>query len=226
MVKKRVLLVPGFQNKKFDGREKWRNLADRLEKEGFEVMIASYSIGEPMKKSLFYYAGELKEELSVIKRPDVVIAHSMGCLVTRYAVEHLSAEYPERIKLILLEGPHQGLPNNGISFARITAKIFELIKRLPDWNVPSWDSWKDMQRGSEFFRQLNEERNAAKKNRPRQDVSYYEIGGLFAHLFPETFGLPKKICCSGRKIFPRDTHSGLKKDPKVIDYIVKIIKDP
>jgi hypothetical protein len=223
---KKVMLIPGFQNMNFDGWAKWQKLADRLKKEGFETTMATYSMGEPMKDSLFRYAEELEIEVRLIKKPDVIVAHSMGCLVARCAVEQLNAGYPAKLKLILLEGPHQGLPVKGTLFARLTAKIFELIKRLPDWDVPNWDSWKDMQQGSEFLRRLNEEANMQKSIWLKQDVSYFVIGGLFAHLFPETFGLPEEISCAGKMIFPRVTHSKLKSEPKVIDCIIEIIKEP
>lgn len=218
--------MSGFQNKQFDGREKWKKLADSLEEEGFEVMIASYSIGEAMKEPLLKYAEELEIEITLIKKPDVIIAHSMGCLVTRSAVEMLSAGYPGKLKLILIEGPHQGLPGNGVFFSRAAVKIFELIKRLPDWGVPNWKSWKDMQQGSEFLHQLNDDVGTRRRGFwLRDEVSYYEIGGMLTKLFPETFSLPQEINCSGKMIFPRVSHSSLKKNPRVIDYIVKIIKD-
>ncbi|TFG35446.1 MAG: hypothetical protein E4H47_01435 [Parcubacteria group bacterium] len=221
---KKVMLIPGFQNMKFDGWVKWQKLADRLKKEGFETSMATYSMGDPMKDSLFRYAEELEIEVRLIKKPDVIVAHSMGCLVARFAVEQLSAGFPRKMKLILIEGPHQGLPNKGISFSRITAKIFELIKSLPDRDVPNWDSWKDMQQGSEFLRQLNEEVKMKKGSWLKKDVSYYEIGGLFAHLFPETFGLPRETCCAGKMIFSKVTHSWLKSNTKVIDHVVEVIK--
>jgi predicted alpha/beta hydrolase family esterase len=217
-VAKKVLLVSGFQNKKFDARSKWHKLAGRLEEAGCDVLVSDYGHGEPTKDSISNFGRELAREIRAF-RPDVIIAHSMGCLVTRWAVEQMKCGYPG-LKLILIEGPHEGLPNKGFSFGWVAVKIFETIKRLPDRSVPDWDSWKEMQEDSGFLNQLN----LSGLDNHRTKLSYYEIGGLFAHFLPETFSLPNAIDCTGKRIFPRVTHSGLKTNSEVAAYILKIIE--
>jgi hypothetical protein len=216
-VAKKVLLVLGFQNKKFNARKKWHKLADRLEKAGCDVLVSDYGHGEPMNDSISSFGKDLAKEIRAF-RPDVIIAHSMGCLVTRWAVEQMKCGYPG-LKLILMEGPHEGLPDKGLSFGRVVAKIFETIKRLPDWSVPDWVSWKEMQKDSELLNVLN----LSGLDNHRTSLFYYEIGGIFAKLFPETFSLTGAICCTEKKIFPTVTHSGLKTNPEVATYILKII---
>ena len=226
-----VLLVPGFQNKKFNARSKMEKLADRLEKEGWTVYVSDYGHGQPMKESIIHYAAEVAKEIEQY-RPDVIIVHSMGGLVVRWSVEIMKCGYPG-LKLIILETPHQGLPLQDISLGRLVAEVFKLINRLPDWDVPTWRSWKDMIKGSDFLRRLNES-DQIQNN--REGVSYYEIGGLLAFLwhgsyvnsnwqhFYDTFFLPRTMNCpTAVKFFPKTSHSGLKTNPQVIDYIVGII---
>lgn len=193
-------------------------------------MLASYCLGDPMKESLIDYGYELATEIEFIKKPDVIIAHSMGCLVTRYAIESFAAGSYSKLKLILIEGPHNGLPNQGLSFSRITAMIFELIKRIPDWSVPTWDSWKDMMAGSDGIDFLNDGLEEKFKLELfitwlEIGLEYYEVGGMLSYLFPDTFSLPKQIPCKGKMILPTVFHSKLKSDSKVVDYIDKIIEE-
>ena len=229
---KRALLVPGLQVKKFVASSRWEKLLRILKKKGWEIYVSNYGNGQPMKKSLVHYAAFVAEEIKRI-HPDVIFAHSMGGLIVRYAIEKLGCGF-SGLKVFLMESPHQGLPDEGVSFGRMLTKVVAFFKKLEgfNWDMEDWESWNDMKKGSGFLKGLNRDYDP----KTRIGVCYYQIGGALNWLFPETFDLPRSVreglpseieikyhSLTHREIFPTVGHSGLKKNDKVISYMMGII---
>lgn len=227
MAEYEAYLVPGWQVTRFVAQSKWKKIIDRLCRQGWGVHVSQYGDGEPMKDSISYYAAVVAEEFELF-HPQVAFVHSMGGLEARWAIEQIGCGYPGLI-VFLMEVPEQGLPSDGWSFGRLLTKTVAFSKKLPgrSWDLEQWDSWRNTMKGSRFLRQLNGGLSDPKVKSRLAGISYIEVGGFLAYHWPETFSLPPAINQTGalkeKRIFPWVGHSGLKTNPKVIDYMMKII---
>jgi pimeloyl-ACP methyl ester carboxylesterase len=80
-----------------------------------------------------------RERSDAVRGPVTIIAHSLGCLVSRYYVEHLGG-HREVDRLVLVGGPHQGVPQaiptivSGpklLPFGALGERIRDVIRTFP-----------------------------------------------------------------------------------------------
>ncbi|MFH0859414.1 MAG: hypothetical protein V1868_02260 [Patescibacteria group bacterium] len=193
----KILFVHGFSEKPFAADKSITQMKEYLRKEGFEVDVIDYSEGEPTYANLGLYSKRVAEEIR--KEPYfAIIAHSMGGPITNSAIQMTSTK--TRI-VIFLESPNLGVPLWLIPIARILG--IHLKTNLP--------SVKDLMTGSYFLQKIELNRK----------ISYHQIGGLYSALFPKVF-IDSHI---PTLLFPTTTHSGLKRNPKVLRQIAKILKN-
>lgn len=115
---KPVLFVPGYADAVSDGESLypwWQTLVDNLEENGFDGEVdwvdlgpKGFTVASPRR-----YAVDIEQKLGELyerhDQPVNVIAHSMGGLSTRWAIEQGDAErYVDT--LVTLGTPHQGTP--------------------------------------------------------------------------------------------------------------------
>jgi pSer/pThr/pTyr-binding forkhead associated (FHA) protein len=132
-----VVIVPNLIN-----LEQYSRLADYLEEGlGYErdrnLLEFAYDFRQDIRISARALAGVV--ERWKVPRPITIIAHSMGCLVTRYYVDHLGG-HQHVGRLILMGGPHAGVPKAVTSlflgpkllpFGWLDARLREVIATFP-----------------------------------------------------------------------------------------------
>ncbi|MGH7213770.1 MAG: esterase/lipase family protein [Tepidisphaeraceae bacterium] len=171
-----VVLVHGLDC----NRGNWLAMAHLLVGQGYQVAYFTYPSDQPLSDSadlLVAHLAALRESFPAM-RVDV-IAHSMGSLVARAAVE--SERYEQRIDSginhLILIAP----PNHGTRWARYRLLLeveehWKLSRVQDDWSW-TWaitdglgEAGRDLKPGSRFLRELND--------RPRRDgVKYTIIAG-------------------------------------------------
>jgi pimeloyl-ACP methyl ester carboxylesterase len=137
------------------------DLSKLLEKRGEQIAYFAYPSDEPLIES----AALLSENLNLLHEmyPTTkvnVIAHSMGALVARGAIEGES--YPGGVdRLILIAPPNHGSPWAPFRFVLELEEHYHLWRTQPKWR-PSWmitdgfgEAGRDLKPGSKFLNQLN-----------------------------------------------------------------------
>lgn len=117
-----VVVVPGLYK-----LEQYSQFTDFLKEGlGYEADKDLLEFSYDWRKDLRLAAQQLKAQVDTFRQtqPDpntkvILIAHSMGCLVTRYFVDVLGGDQMAE-RLILMGGPHQGTPK--IILALLTGK--------------------------------------------------------------------------------------------------------
>ena len=111
-----VVLIHGLD----DPGKVWMNLAPALVKDGFSVLIFTYPNDQPVTESAEFF----RDSLASYDFPGtiVIVAHSMGGLVSREMLTHPELAYADKVKRGEL--PHVqrlimvGTPNHGSELAR------------------------------------------------------------------------------------------------------------
>ena len=192
-----ILFVHGFQK---EWKERDLRILEEFILSGEDrFYISDYSSGKPTTENLRKYVEEVKKDV-ITHSPDVIIAHSMGGLIARWGIEQEGWKGIK--KLIMLETPHQGIPNN------------QLVKKvLSKWFPEKWESVKDMTEGSEFLERLNERKERKER---KEDTSYYNIvGSKLFHFAPNVFK-----CSDAKEIKVSSTsHQGMYNNFPVIGKI-------
>lgn len=192
-----ILFVPGFHGKVFDAASEIGTMKAYLGEKGFKVDVVDYSKGMPTDQSLEVYAKVVAEDIETTK-PFAIIAHSMGGLITRLALQMTSTTVK---KVIFLESPNGGITLQLTPAARMVGILLK----------PSLSSVRCMMRGSDFLQKLEG---------PNKEISYSQIGGFYSLVLPKVFVSPDLPM----QIFPV-THEGLKKNTRVLAAIVRILKN-
>ena len=152
-----VVLVHGLD---CDGAN-WDDMAALLSAEGHQVACFNYPSDQPVADS----AALLGREMIALRRrfpamPTDLLAHSMGCLVSRAYVE--GPDYAGGVGRLVLVAP----PNHGSDWARARLLLeadehYHLWRHDPHWR-PSWpitdglgEAGRDLRPGSAFLKQLN-----------------------------------------------------------------------
>ena len=111
-----VILIHGLD----DPGKVWMNLAPALAREGFAVFIFNYPNDQPVNESAHF----LQQSLASHDLPDsiVIVAHSMGGLVSREMLTHPELNYADKVKRGQLPSVQRlimvGTPNHGSELAR------------------------------------------------------------------------------------------------------------
>ena len=205
VAEKVIVYLHGFQDKDFDPEEKGRAIKKRLTKDGWTVYCLSYSRGKATKLSFHDSTELLVAEIKALGITKIhgVVAHSRGGIVA----EDLAKRYREYgIKpVIMLESPVLGLPAWFLRDWRF------LTQRRASF---SWSSIQDMVEGNPDIVELN-------SDWPK-DVQRFEVTGILSVIFKKFYKLP---CGVPVKVFPLVGHSGLRKNPKALDYVAYLLKE-
>jgi pimeloyl-ACP methyl ester carboxylesterase len=114
-----VVLIHGLD----DPGKIWMNLAPALESQGHRVWVMSYPNDQPVSESARLFAAELADLRAKSISPIIIVAHSMGGLVSRqmltdpaidYNDQAISGQMPVVNSLVLV-----GTPNKGSELARL-----------------------------------------------------------------------------------------------------------
>lgn len=136
--KEPIVLVHGINS----GPPVWRELADSIDREHFQLVLFHYPSGLPLNHSA-YLLGEALRDVQLRHRPSRfhVFAHSMGGLVARRAVQLLSAGggTDRQCLFLTLATPWDGHPSaaDGIARAPVVAPV-----------------WRDLAPGSQYLQSL------------------------------------------------------------------------
>ncbi len=205
-----VVLIHGLD----DPEKVWVNLAPTLAREGFDVWKMQYPNDQPIRDSARLFFERLKTFRELGAKRIMIVAHSMGGLVSREALTNpefgyiekaRDGEVPEVIELILV-----GTPNHGSEFAR-----FRVVTEFREQWIRAargeghWlrgildgvgEAKIDLLPGSQFLTQLNA--------RPHPEgVRMSIIAGIATHLDDEKI---VEFITSTREKLPENTHSMLK----------------
>ena len=167
-----VLLVHGLDC----DRANWGDMAELLAAEGHQLAYLNYPSDQPISDSaalLTRHVSDLHRQYPGLRIE--MVAHSMGCLVSRAFVE--GPGYCGGVERLILIGP----PNHGSRWARgrmfLELQEHYVLHRYDrDWS-PTWmitdglgEAGRDLRPGSSFLQRLN--------NLPRRDgVNYTIIAG-------------------------------------------------
>ena len=165
---KGITLYPDNQN--FDGEngDTIGDLPDWLTSQGFEVWSAHLTTGPDQTDSLRSNALCLRDQIAQVRSraPDgkvIVIAHSMGGLVSRAYIEDNELYQNDVKTLITLGSPHQGVP----------VPWWDAVKRLmgffKGWNCDNQAAVCEFTAGIDQFNQQHSIR--------RPGVEYYTVSG-------------------------------------------------
>jgi len=111
-----VVLIHGLD----DPGKVWMNLAPALVKDGFSVLIFTYPNDQPVTESAVFF----QQSLASLELPEsiVIVAHSMGGLVSREMLTHPELAYTDKVKRGELPRVRRlimvGTPNHGSELAR------------------------------------------------------------------------------------------------------------
>jgi len=163
-----ITLYPDNQN--FDGEngDTLGDLPDWLNSQGFEVWSAHLTTGPDQTDSLRSNALCLRDQIAQVRSraPDgkvIVIAHSMGGLVSRAYIEDNELYQNDVKTLITLGSPHQGVP----------VPWWDAVKRLmgffKGWNCDNQAAVCEFTAGIDQFNQQHSIR--------RPGVEYYTVSG-------------------------------------------------
>ncbi len=205
-----VVLIHGLD----DPEKVWVNLAPTLAREGFDVWEMQYPNDQPIRDSARLFFERLKTFRELGAKRIMIVAHSMGGLVSREALTNpefgyiekaRDGEVPEVIELILV-----GTPNHGSEFARF--RVFTEFREQWIRAARGEGHWLrgildgvgeakiDLLPGSQFLTQLNA--------RPHPEgVRMSIIAGIATHLDDEKIA---GFITSTREKLPANTHSMLK----------------
>lgn len=205
-----VVLIHGLD----DPEKVWMNLAPALAQEGFDVWKMQYPNDQPIRDSARLFFERLKIFRELGAKRIMIVAHSMGGLVSREALTNPEFDYiekarneevPEVVELIMV-----GTPNHGSEFARF--RVFTEFRE--QWiragrGEGHWlrgildgvgEAKIDLLPGSQFLTQLNA--------RPHPEgVRMSIISGIATPLDDEKIA---EFITSIREKLPVNTHSALK----------------
>lgn len=107
-----VVIVPNLYK-----QEQYSQLTDFLRDSlGYKTGVDLLEFAYDWRKDLRLAAGQLRDQVNAwrasLANPDakvIIIAHSMGCLVTRYYIDVLGGDKTVE-RVILMGGPHRGTP--------------------------------------------------------------------------------------------------------------------
>ncbi len=135
--KEPVFLVHGINSSPRD----WQDLAASLDTEHFQLLLFHFPSGVPLNNSAYMLSLGIRDVQRRFNAPRFhVMAHSMGGLVARRALQMLNAEDSRNLCLfITLSTPWDGHPSAATG-----------LKRMPV-DVPVW---KDLAPGSPYLQQL------------------------------------------------------------------------
>jgi pimeloyl-ACP methyl ester carboxylesterase len=203
-VAKVVVFLHGFQDCRFDPKEKGQEIKERLEKDGWKVYSLSYSEGNTTRQSLNAAVTKLAVKIDELglKKIDVVIGHSMGGLVA-CDLARSYRKYGIRT-VIMLETPILGLPAWLLRLWRFFSQ------RRAEY---SWSSIQDMRNDSDYIIKLN-------KDWP-VEIRRFEIAGILSVILKGFYKLPEGIYV---KVFPMVGHSGLRTNPKALEHVAYLLK--
>ncbi len=127
-----IILIHGLD----DPGKVWMNLAPVLESEGFSVWIMTYPNDQPITDSARFFLEQIQSNTISEAEKIVIIAHSMGGLVTREMLTAPSLGYSEKAGKNNLPAIESfimvGTPNHGSGLAqfRIFSEIREQVNNL------------------------------------------------------------------------------------------------
>ena len=176
-----IVLIHGLD----DPGKVWMNLAPVLSNAGFNVWEMIYPNDQPINRSASFFYQELGRLYKADVRDIVIVAHSMGGLITREVLTNPQWQCPVACEENKIPSVKQlimvGTPNHGSELARfrMLAEIREQVERLlagqADWLDWIFDgageAGIDLIPGSEFLTALNQ--------RPHPDkTDYFIIAGV------------------------------------------------
>ena len=107
----------------------FKNLARKIAKSGFSCYVYDY---DTTMKYIPEHGNDFKDFLVnkvLAENPNAkinIVSHSLGGIVTRYALSHFSISELQRINKIIMLGP----PNQGSDIAKLVCKVLPWAKKI------------------------------------------------------------------------------------------------